>query len=250
MPARNYRQKTTGQKVKGVTTILSLLDKPALIWWGYKQGMDNFDRLMGQIAEFAKRPDLDGFSRELGEMIQNFKQTTLYDKRDRAADAGTLAHTMVEHHLQGMDVPDTKGMDKAVVEKAEGCFLTFLDWHKANQIKVLASEVELTSERLPYGGTIDHVIISALTPQDRVDILDIKTGKDIYLEAKLQVRAYKPLWEEHHPNAMVAGFHIVRLGPTGEFTHKYFPSLDDKYFEIFTSLLNVSETLNILGEKL
>ncbi len=248
-PARNYRQLKTGQKVKGVTTILSLLAKPALIFWGYKQGMSNFERLMGDLAIFTKQMDgLPGHP-ELQNMISKFKATSLYDKRDEAGDAGTLSHAFVENHLKKLNDPKTEGILSEIVSKSEGCYLTFLDWEKANAIKVLDSEVEITSEEYPFGGTIDHIIQGILTPKDMVDILDIKTGKDIYLEAKIQVKSYGKLWDEKHPELPVAGFHILRLGENGEFTHKYFPSLDEGYWNIFKYCLEINEELERLGEK-
>jgi hypothetical protein len=126
-----------------------------------------------------------------------------------------------------------------------------LDWKKANIKKVIGSEIEITSEEYPFGGTIDHVIQGPMTPEGMVDILDIKTGKDIYLEAKIQVRAYKTLYDEAVKNIMsVAGFHILRLGESGEFTHKYFPSLDEGYWEIFKHCLEINLSLERLGEKL
>ncbi len=248
MPARNYRQLTTGRKVKGVTTHLSLLAKPALIFWGFKQGMSNFERLMAELASIVKNQEML-YPKGVEILIKEFEQTGLYDKRDKAGNAGTLGHTFVENHLRGLPDPDTKGMAEDVVSKAQGCYITFLDWEKSNKIKVIGSEVELTSESYPFGGTIDHVIQSAMTPVDMVDILDLKTGKDIYLEAKIQVRAYKTLWEEHDERK-VSGFHILRLGENGEFTHKYFPNLDGGYWEIFGDLMDINERLEKLGEKL
>ncbi len=248
MPARNYRQKTTGRKVKGVTTHLSVLAKNALLFWAYKQGLSNFDRLMALLAETAKADA----SREyiLQPIIKNFQTTPLYEKRDKAADAGILAHAFFENHIKGLPEPSREGIPKDVLSKAEGCYITFLDFEKANSIKYIDSEVELTSEEYEMGGTIDAVIQGSLTPPDKVDILDYKTGKDIYLEAKIQVRSYKTLWEEHHPELPVAGFHILRLGENGEFTHKYFPSLDQDYWRIFQSCMTINEALEKLGEKL
>ena len=248
MPKRNYRQKATGQSVKGVTTILSLLSKPALLWWAFKQGMNNFERLMGQLAEIAKGDSAREYI--IQPIIQNFQATGLYDKRDKAADAGTLAHSFFENHIKGLPDPCREGIQTDVLSKAEGCYITFLDWEKSNSIKYIDSEVELTSEKYPMGGTIDAIIQGALTPVGMVDILDYKTGKDIYLEAKMQVKVYGKLWEEHHPELPVAGFHILRLGENGEFTHKYFPNLDDRYFEIFLDCLDITEKLSQLGEKL
>ncbi len=247
MPARNYRQIKTGEKVKGVTTVLNILSKPALIFWGYKQGISNFDRLMIVLAKLG---ETDSLKYVIQPIIKDFKTTGLYDKRDKAADAGTLAHSFFENHIKGLPDPSRDAIPPDVLSKSEGCYITFLDWEKANSVKYIDSEVELTSEEHPMGGTIDAIIQGALTPANMVDILDYKTGKDIYLEAKIQVKVYGKLWEEHHPELPVAGYHILRLGENGEFTHKYFPNLDNKYFEIFLNCLDISEKLAQLGEKL
>jgi hypothetical protein len=247
MPLRNYRQISTGKQVKGVTTILSLMAKPALLFWAYKQGMSNFERLMKIIAQLAcdQEPQLQN-------IIKNFQTTGLYDKRDKAADAGTLAHSFIENHLKGLPEPSREGLSKDVIDKAEGCYLTFLDWEKVNIRRVIYSELAITSEKYPFGGTIDHMIEGSMTPKDMVDILDIKTGKDIYLEAKIQVKSYGELWNEVRKDVgpYIAGFHILRLGENGEFTHKYFPSLDEGYFKIFLDLLDITERLTELREKL
>lgn len=250
-PRRNYIQKTTGRKVYGVTTILNIMAKPALIGWGYKQGFRNYEDLSQQMAIVAQHIDPHG--QEILEVLTTFHPLTLYEKRDEAADAGTLGHKFVENHLRGLPDPDTKGLPKPIIEKAEGCYLTFLDWEKTHSLKVYCSEVELTSEKFPFGGTIDHIIrtgnITTTDLEGPVEILDIKTGKDIYLEAKIQVGTYGPLWEEHHPKQPVKGYHILRLGPNGEFTHKFFPDLRPYFEQIFKPLLGVHYALKDLGEK-
>jgi hypothetical protein len=207
--------------------------------------MNNFERLMSALSGIH-----DNYSEEIEWLIKSFKVGGLFDKRDKAADAGTLAHSFAENYMKGLPEPKTDGLPKDVVDKAEGCYLTFLDLAKTNIKKVINSEVELTSEEYPFGGTIDYLIETPMTPANMVDILDLKTGKDIYFEAKIQVKSYGKLWNEHHPELPVAGFHIWRLGENGEFTHKYFPSLDEGYWQIFLHCLEINQTLDRLGEKL
>ena len=72
-PKSGYKLKD-GSKVPGVTTIIGRFkDSGGLLWWAFEQGK----------------------SAERGEI------SSLYDKRDEAADAGTLAHSMVEAHIDG-----------------------------------------------------------------------------------------------------------------------------------------------------
>lgn len=179
-PRRNYIQKTTGRKVFGVTTILSIMAKPALLWWAYKQGLINYEELCKMMAVILNDKDLgpeDKIEMLLG-MMAEFQVLGLYEKRDEAATAGTLGHAFVENHLRKLPDPSTKGLLKPVIEKAEGCYLTFLDWEKSHDLKVIDSEIQLTSEVFPFGGTIDHVINTSLTKPPDVEILDIKTGKE------------------------------------------------------------------------
>jgi len=250
---RNYIQKTTGEKVPGVTTQLGVMAKPALIFWGYKQGLFNYEELSKVIAKTLndKKLEPEGKVELLLEMMAQFEVLGLYEKRDEAGNAGTLGHAFVEHHLRGLPDPDTKGLPKAIVDKAEGCFLTFLDWEKGRELEVLGSEIQVVSEKTPTGGTIDHLIRTALTKMIKgaVEILDIKTGKDIYLEAKIQVSKYGRVWEELYPDRPVKGYHILRLGPNGEFTHKFFPNLDG-YDLIYEHCSEIYHLIRKLGERL
>ena len=67
-PKGGYKTKD-GKRVPGVTTIIGRFkDSGALLWWAFAQGK----------------------SAERGEI------SSLYDKRDEAADNGTLAHELVE----------------------------------------------------------------------------------------------------------------------------------------------------------
>lgn len=201
---RDYRN-ADGQKLKGATTILSVLNKPALLYWAYKQGLSN---------------------------------VPLYESRDKAADAGTLAHLFVENHLKGLPEPSTDGMDKAVVEKALSCTLAFLEWEKAHSFKMVESEIELVSEEYQVGGTID---IGAVL--NELGIVDIKTSKDVYLEHRCQVASYGVLWNENFPERPIKGYHILRLGSEGDFSHHYWPNLN-REFEIFKHCLGITKILD------
>ncbi|NVM24061.1 MAG: hypothetical protein HWN68_20070 [Desulfobacterales bacterium] len=250
-PRRNYVQRTTGCKVFGTTTITGILDKPALLWWAYKQGLINYEDLCKELASILNDESLEaeGKVELIFDLIAEFPVLGLYEKRDKAANAGTLGHAFVENHLRGLSDPETKGLPKPVIEKAEGCYLTFLDWERGRQLKVLHSELPITSEKRPCGGTLDHVIQTSLTINTPwVEILDLKTGKGIYLEAKIQVGNYEELWNEKYPDRLVKGCHILRLGPNGEFTHEFYPTLK-AYVPIFNHCSDIYYLMKDLKEK-
>lgn len=252
-PRRNYVQKTTGKKVKGVTTIEGVLNKPGLLYWAYKQGLANYEKLSQEVAKTIGKKKLTANQKLdlVMNVIASFEVGQLYDKRDEAGAGGTLAHEFLENHFRGLPLPSTKGKPKAVVTKAEGCFATCLNWEKTINLEIREIEVSLTSEQRPFGGSIDYTVKSALTQDlpNSIEILDLKTGKGIYLSAKIQVGAYGELYVEHHPEVIIGGFHILRVGPDGEFNHNFYPTLKP-YWEIFKACLFIQGRLDDLGERL
>jgi len=206
-----YKNKE-GESLPGVTTILNVLNKPALLWWAWKEGAEGRD---------------------------------LYEKRDKAADAGTLCHQMIEAHLKGLPEPPVpEDFDKEQRGRAEGGFLAFLEWEKAHSFRLLESERSLVSEKYGYGGTID---IGAIV--NDTCIVDIKTSKDVYVSMKIQVAAYQNLWNENHPENPARSCHILRVGEDGGFSHHYFPDLSAEW-EMFLHCLEIHKLLQKTKQRL
>ncbi len=210
MPAIIYKN-SKGEKLRGVTTILGVLAKNALIPWAYQRGVDGLP---------------------------------LYESRDKAATAGTLAHKYVEQHLRGLPDPTTGGLEKDIIDKAEACFISFLSWEKAHTFKMVDSELSLVSNEYQFGGTID---IGAIV--NELGIVDIKTSKGVYFTMRVQVSAYGHLYEENFPEKKIKGYHILRLGDQGDFSHHYWPNLD-KEWEVFKACLIIQKILDETKEKL
>jgi len=213
MARRDYRL-ADGTKVQGVTTIIGILNKPALVYWAYKRGKDGLD---------------------------------LYESRDKAADAGTLAHDMIQTYLHGGE-PDTVVINASVTEdvkdQATTAFLNFLEWAQARKLKPVLIEEPLVSEEYRYGGTPDLI---AQIDDGLLAVVDWKTSAGIYLEALIQVSAYRWLWEETHPDQPIkGGFHILRFDKDhGDWTHRYYEELDDAWeaFKYIRPLHNLLKPL-------
>lgn len=214
MPAIKYKT-AAGESVPGVTTVLNILAKPALVWWGFEQG------------QLYERGEIGG----------------LYEKRDEAADAGTYAHLLIENHIKGLPEPSPDGLTPEGLDKAQGCFIAYLDWEKSHEYQAIASECSLVSERHGFGGTID---ISAVMGEKA--IVDIKTSKGVYFSMKVQVAAYKELWNECNEDK-VTGCHILQLSPDGGFAHHFYPSLKDEW-EVFLHCLAIYKILKKTKQKL
>lgn len=250
MPAIQYRNKA-GKKLKGVTTILNVMAKPALTYWGYTQGMENFNRFIEQLStmkpSYLNTDSVEGEffpSFVIEELVKGFKPSGLYDKRDKAADAGTFAHAFIENHLKGLPEPSRDGVAKDVLNKAESCYLAYLDWEKAHSFKMVKSELSLISEQHQFGGTID---IGAVV--NELGIVDLKTSKDIYFSMWVQVAAYGKLWNENYTDKPIKGYHILRLGENGDFDHKFRPNLNEEW-EAFKACLIIQGVLEKTGQKL
>lgn len=144
-----------GTRVPSVTTILGILNKPALLEWAWRCGCDGLD----------------------------YKAV-----RDQAADIGTLAHYLIMCHLQGIE-PDTPQWSPADVDRAENCVLSYLEWERGKDLKPLLIEQQLVSEEDKFGGTVDCVA----ELNGEIVLVDYKTGKAIYPEMFAQLAAYRHL---------------------------------------------------------
>jgi hypothetical protein len=179
-PKAGYRL-ADGTPVPGVTTILGILNKPALLHWAYEQG---------KLAERG--------------VIQS-----LYEHRDQAAETGTVVHDMAEAYERGQ-VPEAhlEGLTPEQSSRAQSGFLAFLEWRQGSGLEVLETETPLVSERYRYGGTLD-VVYRGRT--GGVVLGDYKTGKQIYSETWLQLAAYALLYEEHSPGDSIVGYQVLRF---------------------------------------
>ena len=111
---------------------------------------------------------------------------------DDKADIGTLGHQMVIDHIRGTK-SSTDDYSKNQIDKAENCLLSYLGWEKGKKVSVINTETPMVSEKLKFGGTPDFLGYI----DDKLTLVDYKTGKGIYLEYWIQVAGgYLLLLEE------------------------------------------------------
>lgn len=189
--------KVDGKRVSGVTTILGNFTNPGgLIHWGFKTGQEH--------------PDWP----------------TPYG--EGAAEIGTVCHKMVEKWIHKEDpMPEllilANEPDK--MEQAEAAYNQFLEWWDTSGLRIVATEMHLTSQ-YGFGGTLDAVVMDT---QDRIGIMDWKTAKSIYPDNLCQVAAYGLMWRENHPGVEISGgYHICRFAKEyRDFAHYHWGELDD-----------------------
>ena len=203
MPRTIYKT-SDGKRVPGVTTIISRFkDSGGLLYWANQQGLDG---------------------------------RTLNEAREKVATPGTMAHQMVEHHVNGWDEPDFSGESIESVVLATRAFENFLAWQDQSKIVFVHTEHPLVSETYRYGGKFDAV---ARQPDGSLVIFDFKTG-GLYADHLLQVAAYRMLWNENYPDReLVDGAHLLSFRrETADFGHHYFGGLanEENVFQTMADL--------------
>lgn len=180
-----------GTKVPGVTTVLSRFkESGGLIHWAWNEGMEGRD----------------------------YRET-----RDAAANAGTIAHALVECDIRAKAF-DPSGHQTEALEKAYMAFAAYLEWKEQTNLKPVASEVALISEKHRFGGTLDAMLVNG-----KLSLGDVKTSAGIYQEYLYQLAAYGIVWEENNPDRPIeGGYHLLRFSKQeGDFHHHYFGDLSE-----------------------
>ena len=199
-----------GTLVPGATTITGLLNKPALVAWANKLGLEGIDS-----SKYV----------------------------DKAARVGTLIHAMVEAHIINKPL-DSSDYTQIEIEKANVGYFKYLDWEKQHTIEPIFNEKALVSEKHKYGGTLDFYC----KLDGKYTLIDFKSCKGIYDEQFCQVSGYGNLLREQKNK--VEQVLILRIGRSEDegFEEKYIQPKEEKlYFKIFKSLLQVYYTKKELG---
>ena len=214
-PTGGYRNKE-GKAVPGVTTIAGRFkDSGGLLYWACEQG----------------------------KAIQRGEISNLYDKRDQAADSGTLAHNFVEAHIKKQDLPDFSQYPEEIVNQAWKGYENYLNWESMTKVEIIEVEIPLVSEEYQFGGTPDCIIKF----NGELALGDFKTSNSVYVDYLLQLAAYNQLWHENYPDRpLKGGFHLLRFGKeTADFAHHYYAELDDAWeqFKLFRQAYDIDKKL-------
>lgn len=161
---KRYRLKKSeewprGRIVPGVTTIVGVLNKPALVPWANKLGLKGI---------------------EVGRFV------------DDKADIGTLGHAIIIDKLQGEET-DYSDYSQNQIDSAENAALSFYEWQEKHSLEIISAEQPLVSEIHCFGGQYDIYG----TIDDKLELLDLKTGSGVYEEHYYQLGGYSILLKEN-----------------------------------------------------
>lgn len=229
-PKEGYRL-LDGTRVPGTTTIIGRFkDSSALLYWACEQG----------------------------KAIERGEIQKLYDKRDQAADTGTMAHDCVELHIHGKNPFETIKPPKDMLDHVMSSYEAYLIWENQTKLQIIATEIQLVHEDLRFGGTPDAIGLI----NGELVLLDWKTSNGIFADYLIQLAAYKLLIEEGHyngsdryfiedlwkmyPNAIVSGYHLLRFAKEhGDFCHHYYKDLSEaeRQFILFREAYDIDKQL-------
>lgn len=151
------------------------------------------------------------------------------EERDKAADAGTIAHALASQDIKG-ELPSNPdpSIPESVWESAQAGYAAYKAWKEMTKLELVGSELSYVSEKFRFGGTIDAIAKFG----DRTELIDFKHTNGLHPEHVIQVSAYKYLIEHGGPfgddfdgpkDALeISGIHLLRFSKRGDFHHSYF----------------------------
>ena len=184
----------------GVTTILNILEKPALVPWASGCAVDYIHDNLKAIQNPSGPHTVDHILREARQAHRLVG--------DKAKDIGTITHDAVEQYVKhGKDAVGEMS------DEVENSMIAFWDWESKNHVTWEESELTVFNTVIGYSGTFDAI---AVVNGVRY-LVDFKTSKAIYDEYKYQLAAYRAAYNLMHPDKAVDYVAVLRLDKiTGE----------------------------------
>lgn len=211
-----------GAKYPSVTTILSAVNKPALVPWAAREErklvLSALRGLMDSLPKTKKTSRLQ-FMSMLDDAIGEKKAHAKILKK--AGDIGTEIHAMAEWVLR-RELKQEVGDEPSLSDEAASGFVAWDDWRKRTNLVPHLIEEVVYSDKYGFAGTLDLFCEMDL-PSEDIDgnptgltgrgkvMADWKSGKAIYVEHRMQTAAYmEALIEMGHAPQGIHGM-VVRV---------------------------------------
>ena len=195
-----------GRSYPSVTTVLSVIAKPALVPWSAKVEREMVITAAADLyLDCAETPPMTrigwvaSLRARLGREKANQKELA------KAAEIGSQAHALIEWNLKSQ-LCAQPGPAPRIGAKAMWAFAAWERWSQSVNLKPIMIEQVCWSENFGFAGTFDLMA----EVNGRLTLLDWKTGKRVYAEAHLQNAAYRAAVREMGHGDIGAGM-IVRL---------------------------------------
>lgn len=222
-----------GKALTGVTTILGVIAKPALIQWSANMAVEFIEKhqVIGHYNIDTKVGSIE-FDMAFTDLLKEARVAHRKKKEDAGAK-GTDVHEIVELLITGQ-IEGNKGVFTEYMKHENPQVQHFIDWAVKNKVKFIATEEHLYSKKWWVGGICDFLC----EIEDELWLGDIKTSSGIYPEHFFQTSAYQKMYQEMGLHQNFKGNVIVCLKKDGTFEEKRSISNEDNLLA-FTSALNL-----------
>lgn len=200
------------QKLPSVTTVLNILNKPALMYWSVNCCCDYILQKHNHLTS-------------LNDTINSARKAWRSVQRE-ALEIGTEVHEKIHLYLTLNKEPKIE--NSAVLS----AFIAFLEWKEKHKLEIIECEKKVYHEN--YAGTADLICML----NGKRTLIDFKSSKDIYNEYIYQVAAYASAYNYTCANK-IESIGILRLDKeTGIPEYKDVVEYWDVYFSAFIPLVN------------
>lgn len=214
-------------KFWSVTTILGILEKPALVQWAANCAVQH---ITDNIVDFLTSP-------EETKRILDEAKLAHRDIKDHAADIGTQTHEWIERWLSDRDI--SLPCDDVV----RGAVEAFTKWAESVNLNPIASEIRVFHPSFRYAGRFDLLatLKQGRQRKARTYLIDIKTSSSIYDSMLYQLAAYEEAYRVCDGTHKIDGRGIIRLDKiTGKPEWKEYTNIEEiAGWEIFKRLSEV-----------
>ncbi len=209
------------KRLTGVTSIIGVLAKPALIGWSARVAVEYIENFFAEGVLKAKDITVEALlENDTWKRVCADARTAHTKKKEAAGTHGTDSHILVEEYVK-VCLERNSGKPGLYVEmvkfagpKSWGPMMPFIDWSRENVDHFLFSERRMFNKEHWIAGTCDFAYVDK---QGRRVVSDFKTsGSGIYYEMWIQTAAYQLLGEGMGDEKYDYRT-IVRLDKKGEF---------------------------------
>lgn len=226
----NHQYRVNKIPVPSVTTIIGVLNKPALIHWAAGLTAEYFIKNIPKIVS----GELSFTEADAGEMYARAKTEHMRESA-KATDIGSAAHDAIEQFVKTRAPIPKPRIKTGKAVHAYNSVKRYEEWERQIGVKqVIGSEIKIYHPDYKYAGMVD-LLLQLSTKENMV--VDLKTSAAFYEpDMPLQLAAYAKGVEKTY------GFPIHRIGilriskKTGEMEWKEYTPLLDDCFNAFTSL--------------
>lgn len=213
-----------GKRMTGVTTVLGVIAKPALIGWAANMAVDYVEEHLKELLVSVS---------DAQRIILTEARKAHTKKKEAAGDIGKLVHAVIEEYIKN-------GTEPTLDEQGMKMFENFRKWIIDNKVKFIESEKHLYSESMFVGGICDAIV----EINGQKWLYDWKTGGTrVYAEVFFQMGGYEILLNEMGEHKDITGYGVLGIFKDGTMEEKRSISNEENK-EAFMAAFKLYRTLN------